>query len=274
MTDARSELRRTLAERFGEDISVPQDLQGLEGLLRIATHATHRDWDDRPVGPDLVRLLAAVAFCAPSKSFLQQSDLIHVRDPGLREAVVSLVPSMPWMSRAPALLVVCGNGRRLRRIFERRGMPFANEHLDAFFNPAVDAALVLMNLIRAAEEAGLACCPISLLRDRPQRLAELLGMPDHVFPVAGLCLGYPAQRRAPNPRLALAGTLHTDRFDDRGIDPTLDDFDRRYVAGRAAFAAPGAPPPQTWSDERARQYATPQRPGWGAFVRSRGFDPT
>jgi nitroreductase len=272
MTDTRSELRRTLAERFGEEIPVPDAVQGLEGLLRMAAHTTHREWADTPVGPELVRLLAACALSAPSKSFLQQADLVDVRDPALRDAVVSLVPSMPWMRRAPALLVFCGNGRRFRRIFERRGQPFTNEHLDAFFNPAVDAALVLMNFIRAADEAGLVCCPISLLRDQPERLAALLAMPDHVFPVAGLCIGYPVQSRAVNPRLPLAATLHTDRFDDRRIDALTDDFDRRYVAARAAFGGPDAPAPASWSDERARQYATAQRPGWGAFVRSRGFD--
>jgi len=272
MTDTRSELRRTLAERFGEDIPVPDSMQGIEGLLRIAGHTTHRAWADTPVGPDLVRLLAACALSAPSKSFLQQADLVDVRDPALREAIAALVPSMPWIRQAPALLVVCGNGRRFRRIFERRGQPFANEHLDAFFNPAVDAALVLMNFIRAADEAGLACCPISLLRDQPERVAALLGMPDHVFPVAGLCVGHPARPRALNPRLALAATLHTDRFDQRRIDEQIDDFDRRYVASRAAHAAAGAAPPATWSDERARQYETAQRPGWGDFVRARGFD--
>jgi len=275
MTDTARALREALAERFGEDIDVPEGLAGADELLRIATHATHRSWADTPVDAALVRLLAACALCAPSKSFLQQSDIVDVRDPATREAVTALVPSMPWMRDAPALLVFCGNGRRFRRIFARRGQPFVNEHLDGFFNPAVDAALVMMNFIRAASAAGLVCCPISVLRDQAARLSEILRMPEHVFPVAGLCVGYPAQTRSLIPRLPLRATLHVDRFDDAPDDASIDDFDRRYVASRSRLPglSPAALPP-SWSDEKAKQYATTQRADWGAFVRAKQFDPS
>jgi nitroreductase len=269
-------LHHALLERFGETVQVPEGLDGLDELLRMATHATHRAWTDRAVEPGLVRLLAACALGAPSKSYLQQADIVDVREPGLRAEVEALVPSMPWIADAPALLVVCGNGRRFRRLFERRGQAFTNEHLDGFFNPAVDAALVLMNLIRAAEAVGLVCCPISVLRDRAARLAELLHMPAHVFPIAGLCLGWPVGRRDVNARLPLSATLHTDRFDEdrdgRRDDAAIDAFDARYVAVQSERRAPGTGPATAWSDERARQYAKAQREDWGDFVRAQGFD--
>ncbi len=267
-------LRAALAERFGETIDLPEALAGHPGLaelLRMATRTSHRDWADTPVDPGLVRLLAACAFGAPSKSFLQQADIIDVRDPALRREVEALVPSMPWMARAPALLVFVGNGRRFRRLFQRRGAAFANEHLDGFFNPVVDASLVLASFVRAAEAIGLACCPISVLRDRATDLARLLALPDHTVPIAGLCVGHPRAARTPLPRLPLRATLHVDRFDDRATDEAVDEFDRRYAAVRSA--ATGAPS-AAWSDERTRQYATAQRADWGAFVRSKGFDPT
>ncbi|MCX7231002.1 MAG: nitroreductase family protein [Burkholderiales bacterium] len=277
--DTVGALHRALLERFGETVEAPAGLAGLAGLdelLRMATHATHRAWTDRAVEPGLVRLLTGCALGAPSKSYLQQADVVDLRDPVLRREVEALVPSMPWIADAPALLVVCGNGRRFRRLFERRGLPFTNEHLDGFFNPTVDAALVMMNLIRAAEAVGLACCPISVLRDRAARLAELLCMPAHVFPIGGLCLGWPAGRRDVNPRLPLSATLHVDRFgEDR--DGTLDDaaidaFDARYVTAQSGRRPPGAGPSKSWSDERATQYATAQREDWGDFVRAQGFD--
>ena len=274
--DTAGALRRALLERFGEGIDVPDGLDGLDELLRMATHATHRAWTDRAVERGLVRLLAACALGAPSKSYLQQADVVDLRDPVLRREVEALVPSMPWIAQAPALLVVCGNGRRFRRLFERRGQPFANEHLDGLFNSAVDAALVLMNLVRAAEAVGLACCPISVLRDRAARLAELLRMPAHVFPIAGLCLGWPVGRRDINPRLPLSATLHVDRFDeDRDgarDDAATDGFDARYVAAQSGRRPPGAGLPRSWSDERTTQYARAQREDWGDFVRAQGID--
>jgi nitroreductase/FMN reductase [NAD(P)H] len=154
-----------------------------------------------------------------------------------------------------------------------------NEHLDGFFNPAVDAALVMMNFMRAASAAGLVCCPISVLRDQAARLSDILRMPEHVFPVAGLCVGWPVQARTAIPRLPLRATLHVDRFgetpDEAALDAAIDDFDRRYVASRSRLpgASPAAPP-ASWSDEKAKQYASTQRAGWGDFVRGKGFDPS
>ena len=271
--DASAELlRHLLAQRCGHEVEVPEGVAGLPELLHIAGQSSHRAWSAAPVAPELVKLLAACALAAPSKSFLQQADIIDVRDAARRAAIHALVPGMPWMADAPALLVFCANGRRFKHLFERRGRPFTNDHLDGFFNPSVDAALVMMNFINAAGAAGLVGCPISMIRNAPERLAEILELPPRVVPVAGLCLGFPAQARQVNPRLPLAATFHVDGIGTPDDDAAIDDFDRRYVAARRAVLPPGAAAPRAWSDERADQYAQPQRADWGTFVRSMDFD--
>ena len=262
-------IEAALRERFGEQVTVPPGLPGTDELLRIATHATHRQWARTPVPPELSRLLAACALSAPSKSDLQQADIVEVRDPARKQALAELVPQLPWFASAPLVLVFCGNGRRFRRLFARAGQPFRNEHLDGFFNPTVDAALVLMNYMRAACAVGLVHCPISVLRDRAREVARILALPDHVFPVAGLCAGYPVSERMPVPRLPLAATLHVDRFDDCGVDALIDAYDERRLAAEARFGRPAA---TTWSQAKLRQYAEALRSDWGAFVREQGFD--
>src|SRR6266851_2180177 len=88
--------------------------------------------------------------------------------------------------------VFFGDARRLERIGELRGHAADNGKLEGFFNAAIDAALVLQTFVLAAETAGLGCCPISALRNHPDAVAAILGLPNKVFPVAGLCAGYPA----------------------------------------------------------------------------------
>lgn len=267
-----SELRETLELRFGEAIDVPAGLTGLSELLRIARQTSHRAWSAEAAPPELVRLLVACALAAPSKSFLQQADVIDVRDPARRAAIHALVPGMPWMADAPAMLIFCANGRRFKRLFERAGQEFTNDHLDGFFNPTVDASLVMMNFINAASAIGMVSCPISMIRNHPQQLAKILELPDRVVPVAGLCIGWPVQERQVNPRLPLPASYHVDTIGEACDDAAVDDFDRRYVAGRQAVLPPSAPSPRPWSVERTEQYAKPQRADWGDFVRSRDFD--
>jgi nitroreductase len=266
--DHATALAAALQQRFGEAFEIPPDLPGLDEMRRIATHASHRQWAERPVEARLARLLAACALSAPSKSDLQQADIIEVRDPQRRKALAALLPTLPWFDGAPLILVFCGNGRRFRRLFERAGRQFENEHLDGFFNPAVDASLVLMNYMRAASAAGLVHCPISLLRNQARDLARVLELPRHVFPVAGLCVGYPAVERGVVPRLPLDETWHVDRFDDSGQDARIDAYDARrsqVEAGR------GRADPPSWSRSKLEQYAGSQRADWGSFVRERGF---
>jgi nitroreductase/FMN reductase [NAD(P)H] len=276
MPDAIDVIRAALSERFGEDFAIDPQLAGLPELASIAAHRVQRRYDARPIAPTLLRLLCACALSAPSKSDLQQADILIVRDAAKRDAISALLPEMPWTRQAPEFLVFLANGRRVPALFKMRDRPYPNDHLDLFFNASVDAGLVLMNFVRAAEAAGLGCCPISVIRDHAAKVSALLELPDKVIPVAGLCVGWPAEQGGISARLPLDLTVHEDRFDDGDLAEQVEGYDRRRHAiwpyrkqrdearfGKAAFYG--------WSEDKARQYAVPQRSDFGAFVRGKGF---
>src|SRR6185312_6717382 len=139
MSDHRTTIQTALAARFGDEFSVDPSLSGLEELAEIAGHRTQRRYLDKPIAPELLRLICACALSAPSKSDLQQCDILIVRDPAARARIAGLIPDQPHVGTAPAFLVVLANGRRLKCIAAMRDKPFANDHLDQFFNAAVDA---------------------------------------------------------------------------------------------------------------------------------------
>ncbi len=264
------------AYRYGVAPAAPEFSAGGDTLTYLAGRRSCRDYLDRAVDPALVETLAAAAFCAPTKSDLQQRDLVIVRDPGLRAEIDALFPNDPWIAAAPAFLVFCGNNRRQRQLHEWRGRAFVNDHLDAFFNAAVDAAILLATFVIAAERAGLGCCPISAVRNHAARVSELLGLPDHVFPVTGLTLGWPAEAGAISLRLPLEVTLHEDRFDEAGLQEAVAAYDTRRAEAQPYAKQRGVgdyetTEPYTWSEDKARQYTKPERADFGAFVRAKGF---
>jgi len=270
LTDDRSRLDVLLKQRFGESFDVTLAGEHAMALAEIAGHAVHRKWSERPVDPELVRLLAACALSAPSKSDLQQASFIHVRDQGQKDLIAALVPQFAWFPNAPELLVFCGDGARTREIFRRAGQTFPNEHLDQFFNAVVDGTLVMQNFMRAASAVGLVYCPISVVRDRAAELDRVLGLPDHVFPIAALCLGYPAQTGRVLPRLGLDATFHVDRYDAQRLGASLDAYDQRRVQSALNANLPGTP--TAWTQDKLKQYAKPQRADWGKYIRSKGFN--
>ena len=275
MSDTLSSLIRA---RFGESVEVPERLEHNPELAGLAGHRSHRAFTPEPVSPALLRTLLAGAFSAPAKSDLQQSCVVNVSDRSVQARIAALIPSMPWIADAPVLLVFCGDNRRIRRICELRGTRFANDHLDSFMNAALDAGLVMAGFIRAAQAAGLGCCPLSAVRNHAAEVSEMLGLPDHVFPVAGMVAGYPAKDRKVTPRLPLDAFVHDDRYDDGAFEEWIAGYDARRHAvlplnpdrqrdpdrfGRAEFYG--------WSEDKARQVAVSEREGFGAFIRSKRF---
>ena len=269
-------IENALLERFGERIPVNPGTAGLPELEKIAAYRSHRRYAPRAIEPDLLRLLCACALSAPAKSDLQQADIVIVNDKAIRKGIVATIPEMPWIETAPAFLVFVANGERLPLIAKERGKPFPNDHLDQFFNAAVDCAIVLATFIRAANAVGLGCCPISAIRDHPDVVSRLMNLPNRTVPVAGLCVGWPAQSGSITPRLSLTTTVHQDRYGDRKVTAEIDAYDRRRAAlrpyqkqrdparwGQASFYG--------WSEDKARQYAEPTRTDFGAFVRNKGF---
>jgi nitroreductase len=269
-------IEQNLAERFGERLPVDPALGGLDELARIAGHRVHRDFLDQPVEPALLRLLCACALSAPSKSDLQQADILVVHEQAQRQSVIALMPDMPWLKDAPVLLVFLANGGRTPQLARMRGKPFPNDHLDLLFNAAVDSAIVMTTFMRAAAAVGLGCCPLSAIRDHADRVSDVLALPERVIPVAGLCAGWPAKAGRITPRLGLETTLHQDRYRQGDLDQQIDAYDRRRAATQPyrrqrAVERFGEADFYGWSQDKARQYAEPLRQDFGAFVRAKGF---
>jgi nitroreductase len=264
--------------RFGDDSDLPRDVPEIAWLRQVLMRRTHRRYAERPVPEPLLRLLLAAAFSASSKSDFQQASIVQVVERTQRDLLAALVPDMPWIGSAPVFLVFCGDVRRLERLGEMRGHTMDNGKLEGFFNAAIDAALVLQTFILAAETAGLGCCPISALRNHAGEVAAVLCLPDKVFPVAGLCVGYPAAAGHVSMRLPLPVTVHGDRYDDAHLGAAVDAYDARRnaryaipreqqrspeVFGHAAFYG--------WSEDKARQATMPEGQSFPAYLRARGF---
>jgi nitroreductase len=276
MADPKSaqSIRESLNRRFGETLAVNDNLTGLDELARLAGRRVQRRTMERAVDPELLRLLCACALSAPSKSDLQQADIV-IANKADQAVIADLIPDQPFIRTAPAFLVFLANGRRLPEIAKMRGKPFPNDHLDQFFNAAVDAGIVLATFLRAADAVGLGTCPISVIRDHSAKVSEMLGLPQRVIPVAGLTVGWPSEAGHISPRLSLSSTVHDGQYDEGDLAQRIDAYDKRRAAIHPYQprdpARWGDVPFYGWSEDKARQYGVPQRADFGAFVRKKGF---
>ncbi|MBI4083495.1 MAG: nitroreductase family protein [Candidatus Lambdaproteobacteria bacterium] len=266
-----------IAQRFGIPTGVGATLPAEGELARILARRSHRRYAERPVPEELLAVLLACAQSASAKSDLQQWSVVVVKDPAKRKVFAELLPDMAHVAKAPVFLVFLGDMRRGQRICARYDRPHDSNTLDTFMNAAVDSALAMQTFILAAEAVGLGTCPISQLRKDMPLVTRTLELPPGVFPVAALCVGYPADAGRLSLRLPPALVVHTDRYDDSRFEAELAGYDARRhahtpIAKQMYTKTYGVAGRYTWSDNVSRRLANRERRDFGAFIRQHGFE--
>jgi FMN reductase [NAD(P)H] len=265
-----------LRARFGIDLPRAEVPDAIAPLL---DRRVVRRYRDEPVPDSLLDALLAAAQSAPAKSDLQQYSVVVMRDAARIKQIADWIGTMDWIATAPVFLVWCGDMRRGQRLCEMHRMPHANNNLDTFLNTAVDCSLAMGQFMAAAEAIGLGTCPISYVRSHIERVSPLLGLPPGVYPMAGLSVGWPVFRRPVSMRLPPAVVVHRERYDDSALESEVQAYDERRRAREPVAAASlknnDVYPPRDgvgWSENVARQLSVPERFGFAAYLKTRGFE--
>jgi len=255
-----------------------KDLRLDEPVARMIGRRVCRKYGREAVSEGLLETLLAAAQSAPAKSDLQQFSVL-VTDDEQKRRISDLIGSMPWIAEAPCFLVFCADMRRGQRIAEIRGHGHVNNTLDTFLNATVDASIAMMALVTAADFKGLGTCPISAVRAVIGEVTEILALPEGVFPVAGLTLGYPAEDGKFSLRLPPSVVVHHGRYDDSNLEAELRAYDVRRnrvqpvpVEKQMHKDDFGVSADYGWTENAARRLAKRERANFGAFIRGHGFD--
>jgi nitroreductase/FMN reductase [NAD(P)H] len=265
-----------LTARYGIDLAETEVPDAIAPLL---DRRVTRRYTDQDIPDSLLDALLAAAQSAPAKSDLQQYSVVVMRDKPRIKQIADWIGTMDWIATAPVFLVWCGDMRRGQRLCALHDMPHANNNMDTFLNTAVDCSLAMAQFMAAADAVGLGTCPISYVRSHIERVSPLLGLPSGVYPVAGLSVGWPVFRRPVSMRLPPSVVVHRERYDDSGLETEVAAYDQRRHARDPV--APGSQknndvyPPRDgvgWSENVARQLSVPERFGFGAYLKTKGFD--
>ena len=265
-----------LKARFGSEmpgVEVP------DAIAPLLDRRVVRRYTEQAVPDSLLDALLAAAQSAPAKSDLQQYSVVVMRDGPRIKQIAGWIGTMDWIATAPVFLIWCGDMRRGQRLCDLHDMPHANNNLDTFLNTAVDCSLAMGQFMAAAEAVGLGTCPISYVRSHIERVSPLLGLPSGVYPVAGLTVGWPVFRRPVSMRLPPSIVVHRERYDDIQLENDIMGYDERRREREPVAAASlknnDVYTPRegvSWSENVARQLSVPERFGFAAYLRTKGFD--
>ena len=235
----------------------------------LHSHRSIRRFTEVPVPDDTLTTIITAAQAAASSSFLQGVTIIRVTDGEKRAALREVAGGQRYVEDAPEFLVFCADLSRSMRCCEMHGGAAARGLTEQFIIATVDTALYAQNLVVAAESVGLGICYIGALRNDPARVTEVLGLPQQVYPVFGLCLGYPDQDPEVKPRLPVSVVLKENGYATEGEADSIAAYDeemRAYYAARTSNQKA-----QGWSEQMAGLLGREGRPHMLEFLRAQGF---
>lgn len=234
----------------------------------LKSHRSIRKFADRPVSRELLEELIRAGQAAATSSHVQACSVIHVKNPEKRAAIADYAGGQGYVASCGAFLVFCADMKRPTEAAERTGARVVRGMTEQLLVASVDTALMAQNVAIAAESEGLGICYIGGIRNDPQAVSDLLELPQHVYPVFGMCLGYPAHDPDVKPRLPVEAILKEDRYtDDREWVEAFDDTMHAYYRSRK-----GGPKDSTWSQNLTPLFDTKLRPHMREFLIERGFE--
>ncbi len=244
----------------------------------IRRHRSIRDFESRPVAPEIIEAIISAAQCSSTSLNLQAWSVVAVTDPDRRSTLAGLCGNQKQVSDAPVFLIWCADLSRLDRVCHLRGYSQVTDYMDNLLSTAMDATIAAQTAALAAESLGLGICFVGCIRNNPQQVIDLLGLPKLVFPVTGMTLGWPAIEPAAKPRLPLNTVLHWEAYDREPDDQALAEYDvtmreTGIYEGRQV-PAPGRTEPTDdygWLEHCARRISQPARTDLTDALRAQGF---
>ncbi len=156
-----------------------------------------RDFVDKEIPDNQLKLIVEAGLWAPSGSNLQPREYILVKDKHLLRAIKLVSPGL--YGNPSALLVLCYN----KDIAKKGGR--LGETMALF-----DVALSAQNIMLMAYALGIGSCPI--LSFNKTAVKEILDIPEHVEPVLMISLGYPKTWPKPPKRKSVEEVLHVNGY--------------------------------------------------------------
>ena len=162
--------------------SLNERLQPLWGRRSV------RKYSEQEVADPLILDLLRAAMAAPSACAKDPWRWVVIHHRRTLEAIAAVLPHGKMLAQAPVGIVVCGDLKAA--------------HANELSYLLQDCSAAIENLLIAAHLLGLGACWLGV-HPRPERvkgITGILGLPEHVLPVSGVAIGYPAETHRPRTR--------------------------------------------------------------------------
>lgn len=194
-------------------------------MQTINTRRSIRRYQDKDVDNTLLTQLIKEAERTQTMGNLQLYSVVVTRNEELKAKLAPAHFNQPMVTGAPVVLTFCADYRRTTLWAEQRQATPGYDNPLSFVNAMTDALLFCQTFCNLAEEEGLGCCFLGTTVYQPQSIIDTLQLPELVFPVATITLGWPDENPPLSDRLPVSTIIHEETFHDY----SAADIDKAYA---------------------------------------------
>jgi FMN reductase (NADPH) len=246
--------------------------QGLHVLDLLQRHRSIRKFTHQKISKEHLDQILFSAQMAATSSHVQAYSIVGVTDQEKKKQLAEWAGGQSYVESCAHFFVFCADLYRLHRVAQKEGEDVSGslEYTEMFMVATIDAALAAQNAAVAAESLGLGIVYIGGLRNEPDKVSQLLQLPDKVYPVFGMCLGYPDQDPGKKPRLPREAIYFENEYQGfEKVEAYINTYDqtmKQYYLDRT-----NGNRSDTWSEMMASMLRHPRRAHMKSFLHSKGF---
>ena len=183
-------------------------------MRNLTTRRSIRKYADKAVSEELLNRLLAEAERTPTMGNLQLYSVIVTRSEEMKTKLAPAHFNQPMVCGAPVVLTFCADFRRTTLWAENRQAKPGYDNFLSFINASTDALLYCQTFCNLVEEEGLGTCFLGTTVYMPQMIIDTLQLPQLVFLVATITLGWPDEQPELSDRLPLRAIIHEETYHD------------------------------------------------------------
>ncbi len=166
-----------------------------EVIRQLFERKSVRVYTGQEISKEEKELILTAAAQAPTAGNQLFYTILDITDQKIKDRLAVTCDSQPFIAEAKMVLIFCADCRKWYEAFREAGCdprkPDAGDFLIAFS----DANIAAQNAVVAAHSLGIGSCYIGDVLERYEEHADLLSLPEYVFPAAMLVFGYPMQQQ-------------------------------------------------------------------------------
>ena len=166
-----------------------------EVIRQLFERKSVRVYTGQEISKEEKELILTAAAQAPTAGNQLFYTILDITDQKIKDRLAVTCDSQPFIAEAKMVLIFCADCRKWYEAFREAGCdprkPDAGDFLIAFS----DANIAAQNAVVAAHSLGIGSCYIGDVLERYEEHADLLSLPEYVFPAAMLVFGYPTQQQ-------------------------------------------------------------------------------